>query len=62
MEEYLLLDKVCSLVVDDGSQAMGVRSGMRVQAEVQADVDGGEFITEILLILDDRGDEEQSQD
>lgn len=50
-QKYLLFDELGTLVVDDGAQAMGVSGSPRVEAEVEGDVDGGELIPKLLLIL-----------
>lgn len=51
-QKYLLLDHVGGLVVEDGPQASGVGCSLGVQAEVQGDVNGGQFVPEVFLILE----------
>lgn len=51
MLKHLLLNDVGGLIVEDGPQAMGVSSSFWIQAEVEGHKNRGEFISEVLLLL-----------
>ena len=48
---YLLHDEAGHLVVEDGPQAVDVGGGVGIQAEVQCNVDGGQLVPELLVVL-----------
>lgn len=51
MLKHLLLNDVGGLIVEDGLQAMGVSGRLWIQAEVEGHKNRGEFIPELLLLL-----------
>lgn len=52
--KHLAFNHVGGLIVEDGPQAVGVRWCLRVQGEGQGHVNGGKFIPEFLLILQEK--------
>lgn len=51
---YLLLYTLLSLIIQGWSKAMLVHWSMRIQTEVEADVNGRQFIPKLLLSLQQR--------
>lgn len=51
---YLPLYELFCLIIQDGAEAMLVHRGMRIQTEVNADVNGRQFIPKLPLSLQQR--------